>query len=459
MYQIDFSKPCNVHFIGIGGISMSGFARLLSSMGFTVSGSDRIESAVTRQLSDLGIKVIYEQTAENINPQIDLVVYTAAISPDNPELCAAIEAGIPTMDRAVMVGQVMRNYKTAIAVSGTHGKTTTTSMMSHILLAAQTDPTISVGGMLQAIQGNLRIGKSETFLIEACEYTNSFLKFFPTDGIILNIDRDHLDFFKDLDDIKNSFRQFASLFPEDGFLVINGAIPGKEDIIRDAKCKVVTYGMTEDNDYCASLVTYDERGYGSFEVMENGTVIGLIKLNVIGIHNVSNALAATALSRKLSIPFSAIQKGLSEFCGTSRRFEYKGSVRGVTIIDDYAHHPTEIEATLTAAKNYPHKKLWCVFQPHTYSRTKALLPEFAKALCLADHVVLADIYAAREKNIYGISSETLKDELKSLGKEAYYFPSFGEIEDFLLTNAKPDDLIITMGAGNIVEIGEFLLGE
>lgn len=459
MYQIDFSKPCNIHFMGIGGISMSGFARLLSSLGFTISGSDRMETAVTKQLEELGIKVVYEQTAENINPQIDLVVYTAAISPDNPELMAAIEAGIPTMDRAVMVGQVMKNYKTAIAVSGTHGKTTTTSMMSHILLAAQMDPTISVGGMLKAIQGNLRIGKSETFLIEACEYTNSFLKFFPTDGIILNIDKDHLDFFKDLEDIKNSFRQFAALIPESGFLVINSAIPGMEDIVRDTKCKIVTYGMTEDCDYCASLVTYDENGCGSFELMENGTVIGIIKLNVIGSHNVSNALAAAALSRKLSIPFGAIQKGLSEFNGTSRRFEYKGNVGGITIIDDYAHHPTEIEATLTAAKNYPHKKLWCVFQPHTYSRTKALLHEFAQALSLADEVVLADIYAAREKNTYGISSETLRDELKSLGKDAYYLPSFGEIEDFLLTNAKKDDLILTMGAGNIVEVGEFLLGK
>lgn len=459
MYQIDFSKPCNIHFMGIGGISMSGFARLLSSLGFIISGSDRMETAVTKQLEELGIKVVYEQTAENINPQIDLVVYTAAISPDNPELMAAIEAGIPTMDRAVMVGQVMKNYKTAIAVSGTHGKTTTTSMMSHILLAAQMDPTISVGGMLKAIQGNLRIGKSETFLIEACEYTNSFLKFFPTDGIILNIDKDHLDFFKDLEDIKNSFRQFAALIPESGFLVINSAIPGMEDIVRDTKCKIVTYGMTEDCDYCASLVTYDENGCGSFELMENGTVIGIIKLNVIGSHNVSNALAAAALSRKLSIPFGAIQKGLSEFNGTSRRFEYKGNVGGITIIDDYAHHPTEIEATLTAAKNYPHKKLWCVFQPHTYSRTKALLHEFAQALSLADEVVLADIYAAREKNTYGISSETLRDELKSLGKDAYYLPSFGEIEDFLLTNAKKDDLILTMGAGNIVEVGEFLLGK
>lgn len=458
MYQIDFSKPCNIHFMGIGGISMSGFARLLSSLGFTISGSDRMETAVTKQLEELGIKVVYEQTAGNINPQIDLVVYTAAISPDNPELMAAIEAGIPTMDRAVMVGQVMKNYKTAIAVSGTHGKTTTTSMMSHILLAAQMDPTISVGGMLKAIQGNLRIGKSETFLIEACEYTNSFLKFFPTDGIILNIDKDHLDFFKDLEDIKNSFRQFAALIPERGFLVINSAIPGMEDIVRDAKCKIVTCGMTEDCDYCASLVTYDENGCGSFELMENGTVIGLIKLNVIGSHNVSNALAAAALSRKLSIPFGAIQKGLSEFNGTSRRFEYKGNVGGITIIDDYAHHPTEIEATLTAAKSYPHKKLWCVFQPHTYSRTKALLHEFAQALSLADEVVLADIYAAREKNTYGISSETLREELKSLGKDAYYLPSFGEIEDFLLTNAEKDDLILTMGAGNISEVGEFLLG-
>lgn len=458
MYQIDFKKPCRVHFIGIGGISMSGFARLLLDMGFSVSGSDRDENSVTKQLESLGIKVFYSQTASNISDDIDLVVYTAAISPDNPELMAAKEAKIPVMDRAEMVGQVMKNYKTSIAVSGTHGKTTTTSMLTHILLAAQMDPTISVGGMLKAIEGNIRIGRSETFLTEACEYTNSFLKFSPTDGIILNIDKDHLDFFKDLDDIRNSFREFAALIPSGGFLVINGDIVDRDEITKDACCNVVTYGMTPDNDYCASLVTFDENGYGSFEVMENGTVIGLIKLQVVGSHNISNALACTALSRKLSIPFGAIQKGLSEFQGTGRRFEYKGSIGGINIIDDYAHHPTEIEATLKAAMKYPHKKLWCVFQPHTYSRTRALLKEFAKSLTLADEVILADIYAAREKDPGDISSLTLKDEMKALGKEAYYFPSFGEIEDFLLTHAKKDDLVLTMGAGNVVEIGEFLLG-
>ena len=461
MYQIDFSKKIHIHFMGIGGISMSGFAELLHSMGFTISGSDSQESKITEHLESIGIQVMYGQKASNISSDIDLVVYTAAISKDNEEYIAAVQAGIPMMDRAEMVGQVMTNYKSAIAISGTHGKTTTTSMLSHIFLAGDLDPTISVGGILKAIHGNLRIGKSDTFITEACEYTNSFLKFHPTISIILNIEEDHLDFFKDLDDIRNSFRLFAERLPEkDGLLVINGDIENYSEITKNLDCNVLTYSLENPScNYSASHISYDELGKGEFDVLENGVPIGHIKLNVLGKHNISNALSAIAVARHLQIPMEVIQSGLLSFEGTDRRFEYKGEVGGVTIIDDYAHHPTEIRATLEAAKKYPHKTTWCVFQPHTYTRTRAFLNEFAEALSAADKIVLAKIYAAREKDPGDISSKDLQKKLKELGKEVYYFEEFEEIENLLLENCVPGDLLITMGAGNVVSIGESLLGQ
>ena len=354
---------------------------------------------------------------------------------------------------------ISKYYKKTVAVSGTHGKTTTTSMVSHILLAGDCDPTISVGGILPAIGGNIRVGNSETFVTEACEYTNSFLSFFPKISIILNMDADHLDFFKDIDDIRHSFRRFAELLPADGTLIINADTPKYEDIIRDLPCNVITYGLEHDADYQAADITYDKYGHASFSVLRNGVKVGSYYLKVPGIHNVSNALAAIALGHLLGLSEEVIIKGLGSFTGTDRRFQYKGEVAGVTIVDDYAHHPTEIEATLHAAHNYPHKKLWCVFQPHTYTRTKALLPEFAKALSLADHVVVADIYAARETDTLGISSEDLQKRIQELGTPCEYFPTFDEIENYLLSNCQEGDLLITMGAGDVVNIGEHLLGK
>ena len=460
MYQIDFQKKIHIYFMGIGGISMSGFAELLHAEGFTVSGSDNKESTLTEHLESLGITVKYGQCKENITPDIDLVVYTAAISKDNEEYQAAVAAGIPMMDRAEMVGQVMKNYERAIAISGTHGKTTTTSMVSHIFLAAQLDPTISVGGILKAIGGNLRIGKSQNFITEACEYTNSFLKFHPTINLILNIEEDHMDFFKDLADIRHSFQKFTDLLPEDGLLIINGDISQYEEISSHCKGSVLTYSVTDKTcNYTAENITYDEMGHGAFDVIENGTNIGHIALSVVGEHNISNALAAIALSRYLKLSMEVIAQGLQAFEGTDRRFQYKGKVGGITIIDDYAHHPTEISATLTAAKKYPHKTTWCVFQPHTYTRTKAFLDDFAKALSQADKVVLADIYAAREVDPGDISSADIMEKIKELGTEAYYFSTFDEIENFLLKNCVTGDLLITMGAGDIVKVGESLLGE
>jgi len=467
MYKIDFEKPCRIHFIGIGGISMSGFAEYLHSLGFQVSGSDAHRSDITDHLSSLGIDFYLGQKPSNVTPDIDVAVYTAAISPDNDELMEIKRQNIPVLTRAEMIGQLMLNFENAIAVSGTHGKTTTTSMLSSIFMEAKKDPTISVGGMLEAIGGNIRMGNSENFIIEACEYTNTFLQFYPKRGIILNIDEDHLDFFKDLADIRNSFHLFAKRLPKDGQLFINGEIDNYEEITSDLACEVFTYGIidpnhrTSDNasyDYAADHIVFDEQSIGSYDLYFRGKLLDRIRMNVTGIHNLSNSLPAIGAAMQSGIDLDTIKNALFSFKNSKRRFEYKGEIGGVTILDDYAHHPTEVTATLKAARNRPHNNIWCVFQPHTYSRTRQHLTEFAEALTLADKVVLADIYASREKDPGNISSKDLAAELTKLGTEVYYFPSFDEIENFLLENCINGDLLITMGAGDIVSVGENLLG-
>ena len=461
MYQIDFNKPVAIHFIGIGGISMSGLAEILLQRGFSVSGSDAKESDLTRLLVKKGAKIFYGQRSSNIADDLDVVVYTAAIRPDNPELAVAKEKNIPCLTRAELLGEIMQNYETPIAISGTHGKTTTTSMLSSILLQMDSDPTLSIGGILQSIGGNIRIGQSQLFVTEACEYTNSFLSFYPKISAILNIDADHLDFFKDLDDIRRSFRAFSELLPQDGTLVINGEIPNLNEITDGLACKVLTYGPDATFDVYATDVTYDPMARPSYLFhmkQADGEISFPVTLGVTGEHNVSNSLAAIAIALLLGGQTEDIQKGVLSFSGTDRRFQYKGMLGKTTVIDDYAHHPTEITATLETAAKYPHKTTWCVFQPHTYTRTKALLPEFAKALSLADHVVLADIYAARETDTLGISSKTLQAEIQKLGGSCEYFSSFDAIENFLLEKCEPDDLLITMGAGDVFKIGENLLG-
>ena len=457
MYQINFQKPVHIHFIGIGGISMSGLAEILLKEGFTVSGSDRESGALTEHLTQLGATIFYPQKAENIIEGIDVVVYTAAIHEDNEEFMAAKAKNLPMMSRAELLGQLMKNYKTPIAISGTHGKTTTTSMLSHILLAADSDPTISVGGILEAIGGNIRVGNSDVFVTEACEYTNSFLHFLPLISIILNVEEDHMDFFKDIDDIRNSFNKFAQILPEDGYLVINKNIEQLEAITKDTTCKVITYSETDEADYQATNIAFDSLGNASFDLLVQGTFVDRVTLSVAGTHNVSNALSTIATAQILGIDVPTIKKGLLSFVGTKRRFEYKGELQGVTIIDDYAHHPTEIRATLTSAANYPHRELWCIFQPHTYTRTKAFFHEFAEALSLADHVIMADIYAARETDTLGVSSKMLAEEIVKLGCDAYYFSSFKEIENFVKKTCIHGDVLITMGAGDVVNIGDSLL--
>ena len=453
MYDIHFDHPVWVHFIGIGGISMSGLAEILHK----VSGSDMKASPLTEHLESLGISVQFPQKSENIVPGIELCVYTAAISEDNPEFQEVKRQNIPMMSRAELLGRIMKNYKEAINVSGTHGKTTTTSMIGEILMEAQMDPTITVGGMMKDIGGNLRVGKSDVFLAEACEYTNSFLSFFPTIEVVLNVEEDHLDFFKDINDIRASFRKFIEKLPENGILIFNKDIPHAEFFLEDLPGrKIITFGH-QDADYTANFISYDHFARPSFTLFENGEDRGRVTLGVTGEHNIYNSLSAIAVARAIGIPFETIKKGLMEFSGTDRRFQLKGEVNGFTIIDDYAHHPQEIAATIATAKKYPHKKLWVAFQPHTYSRTLALMDDFAGALSQADEIILADIYAAREKNTVGVTSDDLRKLMLSQNTNVYYIPDFPSIEEFILSHLQEGDLLITMGAGDIVEVGEHLL--
>lgn len=464
-------QPCHVHFVGIGGISMSGLAEILLDNGYTVSGSDAKESETTKKLISLGADVCYGHKYENITKDIAYVVYTTAVKEDNPELVAAKDKGITTMTRAMLLGRIMEKYKTSISVAGTHGKTTTTSMIAEIMLAYECDPTILVGGMLKTIDGNLRIGHSDYLVTEACEYTNSFLSLISKINVILNVREDHLDFFKDINDIRHSFKVFADNLDTNGTLIINSGIDNLNYFTNGLKCNYYTFGLgSKTSDYSPSNIVYNELACASFDIdthiaecsdasdyAANTTTVAHIDLKVPGEHNILNALAAFATAMAINIPVEYIVKGLNNYTGTDRRFQYKGSFNGINVVDDYAHHPDEIEATLATAKNYPHNNIWCVFQPHTYSRTKALLKEFASALSLADKIVLAKIFPARETDTLGISSEDLRQELEKLGKEVYYYETFEEIEKFLSKKCINGDLLITMGAGDVVLIGENLI--
>ena len=461
-FTIDMNHPVHVYFIGIGGVSMSGLAHILNDRGFKVSGSDRAPSDMTQMLEEQGIEVHYGQKKENISEAktpIDVVVYTAAVHPDNPEYMAAEDAQIPMLSRAELLGQMMRRYDTPVAVSGTHGKTTTTSMLSEIFVTADMDPTLLIGGVYSGIGSNTRIGKSGLLVTEACEYTNSFLSFFPKYACILNVEADHMDFFKDLDEIYDSFHSFARLLPQDGALVIGSGIDVFKRLTRDLSCRIITFGEQEQDDVCASDIVYDANGLPTFTLYAKGLHPEpvTVSLKVPGHHNVLNALAAFALAHLAGVNTDQIVKGLARFSGAHRRFEYKGVRDGITIVDDYAHHPTEIAATLAAAKRVPHGKLWCVFQPHTYTRTKVFLHAFASSLKGADHVILLPIYAAREQDIYGVSSKDLCDEINRTGGQCTYIDSFENVKQFILENCTKDELLITMGAGDVVKIAEDLV--
>ncbi len=451
-FSLDSLAPgSHVHFIGIGGISMSGLAEVLMDKGYRVSGSDIWETPTTEHLKSRGATIYIGQRASNIqNP--DAIVYSAAIKPDNEEFMAAEKSGAPVFDRATLMGAIMKLYPYPIAVAGTHGKTTTTSMMTHIALSAGVDPTISIGGNLPAIGGNIRVGQGEYFICEACEYHQSFLRFFPLVNIILNVEEDHLDYFRDLDHIKETFLALADLTPPEGATIINADDANTVDAVSASSARLITCSKEKNADYTAKNITIQENGCPSFMVYEYGKELGRVSLSVPGAHNISNALCALSAARFLGLPFSAISEGLAAFTGVGRRFEKKGETDGVTVIDDYAHHPTEIAATLRVAEETAKGRVWCVFQPHTYTRTKTLFPQFVEAFSDAEPLIV-DIYAAREKDTGLIHARDLANAIE----KASYLPSFAACVDYLRAHAKEGDVVLTMGAGDVYRVGEMFL--
>ncbi len=454
LFGID--KKSTVHFIGIGGISMSSLAQILLNAGFSVTGSDITQTHITNKLEKLGAKISIGHKEENVE-NADLVVYTAAISKINPEYTTAISKNIKTVERSVFLGELMKNYKDCCCISGTHGKTTTTSMVALIMLETNFDPTILIGGELKEIDGNIKIGSNDVFVTEACEYVESFLEFFPTKAIITNIDEDHLDYFKDINHIISSFNKFTKLLPEDGVLVINGDDENTKKAIKDIKCNVLSYGIKTENDYYPQNLAKEENGTYSYDLFFKNENLGKIILNVPGMHNVYNSLSAAALCISQGCTFEQVQSGLLKFGGTARRFEIKGTLNGATVIDDYAHHPTEIKATLSVCKSMNPKKTIAVFQPHTYTRTKALLNEFAESFYDADEVIVAEIYAAREIDDGTVSSYDLAKMLNENGVKSIYVKNNEDIEEYLKNVADTDKIIITIGAGNVYKIGENIL--
>ncbi len=456
MFDINnLKKNAHIHFIGIGGISMSGLAHIALSNNFKVTGSDRSKSTITDKLETEGAVIFEGHNAKNINGA-DLVVHTAAVKMDNPEMAAAVEQGITLIDRAEFLGAIMKNYKHAVGVAGTHGKTTTTSMLAHALIYADTDPTISVGGELDLIGGNIHCGKTDMFVTEACEYTNSFLKFYPTIALITNIEEDHLDFFTGIEMIRESFRNYAELTRGVGHVVAFGDDQNVKIALADSDLDIVTYGMDKTNNYYAENITFNA-GYPTFDVMHNGTFICNVSLNVPGNHNVQNALATVAVCELLGIDPEICAKGIETFRGTHRRFEKKGLLNGAIILDDYAHHPTEIRATLKAAKEFPHSRIRCIFQPHTYSRTRTLWNDFLTAFDDCDELIMTHIYSAREVYDGVTDPDKLAEEIYRRGIDAKYYEDFADIIKYIKETAKEGEIIFTMGAGDVTNIGDELV--
>lgn len=440
----------HAHLVGIGGVSMSPLAEVLHGAGVVISGSDLHESAAVDHLRALGIPVVIGHRGESVRGA-GCVIRTAAVHDDNPEIAAAHAAGIPVFERAEAWGAIMRRYENALCVAGTHGKTTTTSMCTHIFLAAQRDPTVMIGGTLPALGAGHRVGQGDTIILESCEYCNSFLSFFPTVAVILNVDADHLDFFKDLEDVKHSFRRFAELVPETGFVVADRDDANTMDALAGLDRSTITFGL-EDGDVHAADLTW-HGGFADFDAMVNGQCYAHVSLSVPGVHNVRNALAACAAAHCLGIPAAAVEEGLRAFHGAGRRFEKKGEFHGAMVYDDYAHHPHELQALLTTAKGLGYQRIICAFQPHTYSRTHELFHDFVEVLKLPDITLLAEIYAARETNTLGISSNDLAREIPG----SIYCPTLADVTEQLRRLAQPGDLILTVGAGDIYQAGEALL--
>jgi len=451
-------KYKKIHMIGIGGVSMSGIAAILNNWGFIVTGSDWAKSENTDKLNAMGIKVTIGHNLEDV-ANSDIIVYSAAIKEEDPEMLEAKRLNIPTIERADFLGELTRCYTDTICISGTHGKTTTTSMVSLCFVEALKDPSIQVGAFLKQINGNYKVGNSDHFIIEACEYVESFLKFSPKAEIILNIDNDHLDYFKTFENIKNAFIKYVKLLPSDGLLVVNGDDENCLDLPKYTNAKVLTYGITNKHtNFFAVNIVFDNDGFAEFDVYHNDEFFDRIKLSVPGMHNVLNALSCIALCTEYGIDKESIKSALLKFTGAHRRFEFKGKIKNIaSVYDDYGHHPTEIIATAKSLMNKKYNKSWVVFQPHTYSRTKNLLEDFAKALLNFDNIIVLDIYAAREKNTYGITSKDLEEKIIALGKDAKYIPNFEECVSYIKDNVEENDIIITLGAGTVTEIGPMLV--
>ena len=445
--------PCKIHMIGIGGVSMSGLAEILKNKGYIVTGSDINSTHLTDTLTENNIPVFFNHDEKNVIGA-DAVIYTAAIKKDNPEYLYAQINNIPLIERSVLLGEITKMFNNTIAIAGTHGKTTTTSMLSVAFLEANMDPTISVGGELPAINSNYKIGNSEYFLTEACEYVESFLTLSPHCAIILNIEEDHLDYYKDINHIISSFNKFADKIDSNGYLVINNDDTNCANV--SSQASRITFGIETPSRFMAKNINMNS-DFTEFDFVENDKTITKIKLIVPGKHNIYNALACLSVCKLYNLPIEKVVDALSTFTGAKRRFEFKGSKNGILIYDDYAHHPSEIKATLKAAKSKQKNKIWCVFQPHTYTRTKALLNEFSESFYDADTVIITDIYAAREKDTGEISAKDLVDKISSTSNNAIYIKDFENIESYLVENAKENDLVFTIGAGNVYKIGEDLL--
>ena len=458
MPNIDnIKKYKNIHMIGIGGVSMSGIAAILTNWGFKVTGSDCANSESVKLLQEKGIKVTIGHNLEDVSNS-DVVVYSAAIKEIDPEMLEAKKLNIPTIERADFLGEITRCYKDTICISGTHGKTTTTSMISMCFLEACKDPSIQVGAYLNAIDGNYRVGNSEYFIIEACEYVESYLKLFPKTEVILNIDNDHLDYFGTFENIVKSFGNYVKLLPKDGLLVVNWDDENCRAITKNTEAKAVTYAIESQNaNFVARNIVFNDNGFPTFDVYYNNNFFKTISLSVPGRHNVLNALACIAVCNEYGLDREDIKNALHKYTGAHRRFEFKGCFDGVNVFDDYGHHPTEILATANALKQKKYNESWVIFQPHTYSRTKNLLDAFATALLNFDHVIVTDIYAARETNTYNISSKDLVDKINMLGKHAIYISDFSDIVTFVKENANTGDIVLTLGAGTVTEIGPMLV--
>ena len=441
-----------IHMVGIGGVSMSGIAEILLSMGFKISGSDNNASDTTKRLESNGIKICIGQSEKNINNDIALVAYTAAIKQDNPELVEARKRNIPCMERSALLGELTRIYNNTIAICGTHGKTTTTSMVSLAFMQANMNPTVQVGADLRQLNNtNYTIGGPDYFIIEACEYVRSFLSFSPKSVVLLNIEEDHLDYYKDLEDIKSAFNEFVSYVPRDGVIVYNNDDANCVEIVNGKVANKISFGINSKSDWMAENIKL-ENGFYTFDAKSKDAEIK-IRLKVPGYHHIYNALSTIAVSHFYGIDLKNIAVALSDFTGAHRRFEYIGTINNAKIYDDYAHHPTEIKATIKAANELKANKLWVIFQPHTYSRTYTLFDEFANAFSEADKVILTDIYAAREADTGLVSSKKLSDAINKVSNNCIYIPTFDEIKAFLKENVKENDLVLTVGAGNITKLG------